>query len=123
MQTWEHYLLYKKSLRLLRQIAKLKLRDGPNDVVFSITTQYQGTCRCAGTIYLWNWNDRIIISDIDGTITKSDALGQILPQLGKDWTHQGIAKLYHSINEYVSYFEATGYLGLLTNRIKMNQIN
>lgn len=91
---------YKKSLRLSSdQIAKLKLQDGPNDVVFSITTQYQGTCRCAGTIYLWNWNDKIIISDIDGTITKSDALGQILPQLGKDWTHQGIAKLYHAINE------------------------
>uniref|UniRef100_G3U6I6 phosphatidate phosphatase n=1 Tax=Loxodonta africana TaxID=9785 RepID=G3U6I6_LOXAF len=91
---------YKKSLRLSsEQIAKLKLQDGPNDVVFSITTQYQGTCRCAGTIYLWNWNDKVIISDIDGTITKSDALGQILPQLGKDWTHQGIAKLYHSINE------------------------
>ena len=89
---------YKKSLRLSSdQIAKLKLQDGPNDVVFSITTQYQGTCRCAGTIYLWNWNDKVIISDIDGTITKSDALGQILPQLGKDWTHQGIAKLYHSI--------------------------
>ncbi|XP_024840261.2 phosphatidate phosphatase LPIN2 isoform X3 [Bos taurus] len=91
---------YKKSLRLSSdQIAKLNLQDGPNDVVFSITTQYQGTCRCAGTIYLWNWNDKVIISDIDGTITKSDALGQILPQLGKDWTHQGIAKLYHSINE------------------------
>nr|XP_034339517.1 phosphatidate phosphatase LPIN2 isoform X2 [Arvicanthis niloticus] len=91
---------YKKSLRLSSdQIAKLKLHDGPNDVVFSITTQYQGTCRCAGTIYLWNWNDKVIISDIDGTITKSDALGQILPQLGKDWTHQGIARLYHSINE------------------------
>ncbi|XP_015678681.1 phosphatidate phosphatase LPIN2 [Protobothrops mucrosquamatus] len=91
---------YRKSLRLSSdQIEKLKLRDGPNDVVFSITTQYQGTCRCSGTIYLWNWNDKIIISDIDGTITKSDALGQILPQLGKDWTHQGIAKLYHSINE------------------------
>ncbi|KAM5222234.1 phosphatidate phosphatase LPIN2 [Ctenodactylus gundi] len=91
---------YKKSLRLSSdQIAKLKLHDGPNDVVFSITTQYQGTCRCAGTIYLWDWNDKIVISDIDGTITKSDALGQILPQLGKDWTHQGIAKLYHSINE------------------------
>ncbi|KAB0355846.1 hypothetical protein FD754_000002 [Muntiacus muntjak] len=91
---------YKKSLRLSSdQIAKLNLQDGPNDVVFSITTQYQGTCRCAGTIYLWNWNDKVTISDIDGTITKSDALGQILPQLGKDWTHQRIAKLYHSINE------------------------
>lgn len=91
---------YKKTLRLSSdKIEKLKLRDGPNDVVFSITTQYQGTSRCMGTIYLWNWNDKVIISDIDGTITKSDALGQILPQLGKDWTHQGIAKLYHSINE------------------------
>uniref|UniRef100_A0A3Q1B5S5 phosphatidate phosphatase n=1 Tax=Amphiprion ocellaris TaxID=80972 RepID=A0A3Q1B5S5_AMPOC len=91
---------YKKSLRLSSdQIASLKLRDGPNDVTFSITTQYQGTCRCEGTIYLWNWDDKVIISDIDGTITKSDVFGQILPQLGKDWTHQGIAKLYHSVKE------------------------
>ncbi|XP_062850021.1 phosphatidate phosphatase LPIN2 [Trichomycterus rosablanca] len=91
---------YRKSLRLSSdQIAKLKLKDGPNDVTFSITTQYQGTCRCEGTIYLWDWDDKVIISDIDGTITKSDVFGQILPQLGKDWTHQGIAKLYHSVAE------------------------
>lgn len=50
--------------------ASLKLKEGPNDVTFSITTQYQGTCRCEGTIYLWNWDDKVIISDIDGTITK-----------------------------------------------------
>uniref|UniRef100_A0AAR2LR51 phosphatidate phosphatase n=1 Tax=Pygocentrus nattereri TaxID=42514 RepID=A0AAR2LR51_PYGNA len=91
---------YRKSLRLSSdQIATLGLKEGPNDVVFSITTQYQGTCRCEGTIYLWHWNDKIVISDIDGTITKSDVLGQFLPQLGKDWTHQGIAKLYHTIHE------------------------
>ncbi|KAM6919309.1 phosphatidate phosphatase LPIN2 [Xenentodon cancila] len=91
---------YRKSLRLSSdQIASLNLKDGPNDVTFSITTQYQGTCRCEGTIYLWNWDDKVIISDIDGTITKSDVFGQILPQLGKDWTHQGIAKLYHSVAE------------------------
>ncbi|XP_064429259.1 phosphatidate phosphatase LPIN3 isoform X6 [Mirounga angustirostris] len=28
----------------------------------------------------------------------SDALGHILPQLGKDWTHQGITSLYHKIH-------------------------
>lgn len=50
--------------------ASLKLKEGPNNVLFSITTQYQGTCRCEGTIYLWNWDDKVIISDIDGTITK-----------------------------------------------------
>ncbi|XP_076840950.1 phosphatidate phosphatase LPIN2 isoform X2 [Brachyhypopomus gauderio] len=91
---------YRKSLRLSsNQIASLNLKEGPNDVTFSITTQYQGTCRCEGTIYLWNWDDKVVISDIDGTITKSDVFGQILPQLGKDWTHQGIAKLYHSVAE------------------------
>uniref|UniRef100_A0A8C1AZ46 phosphatidate phosphatase n=1 Tax=Cyprinus carpio carpio TaxID=630221 RepID=A0A8C1AZ46_CYPCA len=77
----------------------LQLKDGPNDVMFSVTTQYQGTCRCEGTIYLWNWDDKIIISDIDGTITRSDKLGHILPTLGKDWTHQGIASLYHNISQ------------------------
>ncbi|XP_060628207.2 phosphatidate phosphatase LPIN3 isoform X1 [Anolis sagrei] len=90
---------YKKSLRLSSdQIKSLNLKDGPNEVVFSITTQYQGTCRCEATIYLWNWYDHVVISDIDGTITRSDALGHILPHLGKDWTHQGIAKLFHKIH-------------------------
>uniref|UniRef100_A0AAQ5YA92 phosphatidate phosphatase n=1 Tax=Amphiprion ocellaris TaxID=80972 RepID=A0AAQ5YA92_AMPOC len=91
---------YKKTLRLTSdQLLSLQLQEGPNDVVFSVTTQYQGTCRCQGTIYLWNWDDKIIISDIDGTITRSDTLGHILPTLGKDWTHQGIAQLYHKVSQ------------------------
>ncbi|XP_068890649.1 phosphatidate phosphatase LPIN3 [Aphelocoma coerulescens] len=95
----KHLPTYKKSLRLSsEQIGRLNLQDGPNEVAFSVTTQYQGTCRCEATIYLWNWNEKVVISDIDGTITKSDALGQILPQLGKDWTHRGIVKLFHKIH-------------------------
>ncbi|NXF05120.1 LPIN3 phosphatase, partial [Smithornis capensis] len=90
---------YKKSLRLSsEQIGRLNLQDGPNEVSFSVTTQYQGTCRSEATIYLWNWDDKVVISDIDGTITKSDALGHILPHLGKDWTHHGIVKLFHKIH-------------------------
>uniref|UniRef100_A0A8C2D6Q9 phosphatidate phosphatase n=1 Tax=Cyprinus carpio TaxID=7962 RepID=A0A8C2D6Q9_CYPCA len=74
---------YQKTLRLSsEQLVSLQLKDGPNDVMFSVTTQYQGTCRCEGTIYL-----RYII------------LGHILPTLGKDWTHQGIASLYHNISQ------------------------
>ncbi|NXE06780.1 LPIN3 phosphatase, partial [Lophotis ruficrista] len=90
---------YKKSLRLSsEQIGRLNLQDGPNEVAFSVTTQYQGTCCCEATIYLWNWDDKVVISDIDGTITKSDALGHILPHLGKDWTHPGVVKLFHKIH-------------------------
>uniref|UniRef100_A0A3Q1H3S5 phosphatidate phosphatase n=1 Tax=Acanthochromis polyacanthus TaxID=80966 RepID=A0A3Q1H3S5_9TELE len=106
---------YKKTLRLTsEQLASLQLKEGPNDVVFSVTTQYQGTCRCHGTIYLWSWDDKIIISDIDGTITRSDTLGHILPTLGKDWTHQGIARLYHkvSLNGYKFMYCSARAIGM-----------
>lgn len=32
---------------------------------------------------------------------RSDTLGHILPTLGKDWTHQGIARLYHRVSLWV----------------------
>lgn len=50
--------------------ASLRLKDGLNDATFSVTTQYQGTTRCHCNIYLWQWDDHIVVSDIDGTITK-----------------------------------------------------
>lgn len=40
---------------------------------------------------------QIVVSDIDGTITKSDALGHLLPMVRLDWTHPGIANLYTNI--------------------------
>jgi phosphatidate phosphatase PAH1 len=39
-----------------------------------------------------------VISDVDGTVTKSDLLGHVLPRLGtSDWAHDGIANLYTDI--------------------------
>jgi len=49
-------------------------------------------------VYLWNSDVQVVISDIDGTITRSDTLGHVLPALGRDWTHQGVAKLYSDIH-------------------------
>ncbi|KAG8446178.1 hypothetical protein GDO86_013870 [Hymenochirus boettgeri] len=90
---------YQRSLRLTsEQIKCLNLHSGANDVVFSVCTKFQGTCRSRAQIFLWDCKDRVIISDIDGTVTKSDALGHILPQLGKDWTQPGIVHLYHAIH-------------------------
>lgn len=48
---------------------------------------------------MWNYDTKIIISDVDGTITKSDLLGHLLPRFGRDWTHPGIAKLFNDIRE------------------------
>lgn len=89
-----------KSLRLSsEQISKMGLREGHNEVMFSVTTQYQGTTRCLSNVYLWNHDDKIVISDIDGTITKSDVLGQIMPIIGRDWSQSGVAQLFTRIDQ------------------------
>ena len=47
---------------------------------------------------MFNHDEKIIISDVDGTVTKSDVMGQILPPLGvTDWSQQHIVDLYQKI--------------------------
>lgn len=91
---------HKKTLRLTsEQIAGLELRSGINEVEFSVTTAYQGTTRCKCYLFLWRWNDKIVISDIDGTITKSDVLGHVMPIMGNDWAQCGVTRLFTKIKE------------------------
>lgn len=91
---------YIRSLKLSSErLKKLGLRRGPNEARFSITTKFQGTCWCSCHIYLYKWYDRIVISDIDGTITKSDVLGHVIPAIGGQWAHAGVAELYTRIKE------------------------
>lgn len=49
---------------------------------------------------------RLVVSDIDGTITKSDLLGHLLPRVGFDWSHRGVTRLFTNIkaNGYVFMF-------------------
>lgn len=70
-----------------------------NEVEFSVTTAYQGTTRCKCYLFRWKYSDKVVISDIDGTITKSDVLGHILPMVGKDWAQIGVAPLFSKIEE------------------------
>nr|CAD7594568.1 unnamed protein product [Timema genevievae] len=89
---------YRKTLRLSsKQIEVLNLKEGPNEVTFSVTTAYQGTTRCKCHIYKWRYDDKIVISDIDGTITKSDVLGHLFAIVGKDWVQNGVAQLFTKI--------------------------
>nr|XP_027235010.1 phosphatidate phosphatase LPIN3-like [Penaeus vannamei] len=83
---------------------KLNLREGSNEALFSVTTAYQGTTRCKCHIFLWNHDDKIVVSDIDGTITKSDVLGHLLPILGKDWAQSGVAQLFTKIKNNGYHF-------------------
>ncbi|KAI0221581.1 lipin Ned1 [Massospora cicadina] len=85
---------YAKTLRLTSdQLKAINLSPGANEVTFSV-----GKAACSARIFLWNYDDLVVISDIDGTITKSDALGHLFNMVGKDWTHPGVAKLYSDIS-------------------------
>lgn len=91
---------FKKTLRLsTEQLIQLGLKYGQNEATFSVTTAYQGTSVARCHIYLWKWDDRVVVSDIDGTITKSDVLGHILPIIGTDWAQSGVAQLFTQIQD------------------------
>lgn len=79
------------------KLKALNLKPGANKVVFSVNSRLQGMQEVSSTIYLWDRDCKIVISDIDGTITKSDVLGQLFPVFGKDWSHSGVAALFQSI--------------------------
>lgn len=81
------------------QLASLNLKEGQNVVTFTFSTSMLGKQQVDAKIYLWKWNTRIVISDVDGTITKSDVLGQFMPLVGKDWSHLGVAHLFSAIKE------------------------
>ncbi|KAF2140041.1 uncharacterized protein K452DRAFT_320114 [Aplosporella prunicola CBS 121167] len=84
---------YAKTLRLTSdQLKALNLKSGENTMSFSVNR-----ATCVAYMYYWRHNVPVVISDIDGTITKSDALGHVLNMIGRDWTHLGVAKLYTDI--------------------------
>ena len=95
---------------------QLNLRRGRNVITFTVQSALQGTqtvCRLPipipipilylfqleACIFLWSHTARIVISDIDGTITRSDILGNIMPLMGKDWSHSGVTSLFSNIKD------------------------
>ncbi|CAD2085996.1 HAD superfamily protein, putative [Plasmodium vinckei lentum] len=90
---------YRKSLRpTSEQLQSLNLKEGANTITFLVTSSLQGTKSINGTIYLWKKNAKIVISDVDGTITRSNVLGHIMPIVGKDWSHDGVSQLFNKIH-------------------------
>jgi len=92
------------------QLASLKLSRGYNKICFEIAST---GARIEAGIYLWSSNTKIVVSDVDGTITKSDALGQIYPKFGKDWTQAGVVRLLHLIqrNGYETLYVTARHIG------------
>ena len=88
----------------------MKFHKGRNVIAFTVDSKLQGLQTVYAFVYVWDEHSKIVISDIDGTITRSDLLGNIMPLVGKDWSHSGVTSLFSKI-------EANGYhLVYLTSR-------
>ena len=57
---------------------------GRNDIDFVINNNEIGIQIVKSNIYLWNYTDKIVISDFDGTVTRSDVIVQIGVYFGID---------------------------------------
>jgi phosphatidate phosphatase LPIN len=92
------------------QLASLKLNRGYNKICFEIAST---GAKIEAGIYLWSSQTKIVVSDVDGTITRSDALGQIYPKFGKDWSQAGVVKLLHLIqrNGYETLYVTARHIG------------
>ena len=97
------YNLFKKKYKSFfpssNQLMQLDLHQGRNEICFVSRTSSSGIQTLKSSIYLWPSSSKIVISDVDGTITRSDVLGQVLPFLGRDWTHEGVAELFSAITK------------------------
>lgn len=51
----------------------LNLKKGPNTITFSLSAT--GVAACTAKVFLWDSTDGVVISDIDGTITKYVSFG------------------------------------------------
>lgn len=83
---------------LLQNIRHL-LHSNQNTVQFTVSSLIQGPKTITALLYFWSSDLKLVISDVDGTVTSSDLLGHLLPSLGRDWTHPGLAELYSKIDE------------------------
>lgn len=81
------------------QLVDLGLEKGINEIKYCVLTSKGEEKVVIGYIFLWNHYEKVVVSDIDGTITRSVLRGQILTIIGHDWYHDHISELLTSIAE------------------------
>lgn len=71
---------------LTSELKELKLKYGVNKIQYSIDVSDRDDNKktpkmVSANVYLWKSSDKIVISDIDGTITKSDIRGTVISHI------------------------------------------
>jgi hypothetical protein len=102
----------------------LKLKIGKNEVIYKLKTLFTFYTINAD-IYLWDIHSKLVISDIDGTITKSDFLGMVLPVFGLDYIQPLVVKTENAVynNNYkIIYLTARPIIQSMSTRNYIRKI-
>ena len=69
--------------------------------MYRVETSSGSVVTTRAVIYLVSPDAKIVITDIDGTVTRSDVRGLVLPALGlSDWKHNGVVQLYNKVGKF-----------------------
>lgn len=74
-------------------LEKMNLKMGENRARFVLELSPGQTEETEFKIFLWDENEKVVVSDIDGTITKSDVMGQ----LKTNYIHKGVCLLFNEL--------------------------
>eukprot|EP01080_Neovahlkampfia_damariscottae_P005199 gene5199-8805_t len=74
-------------------LIKYQIKGGEHNIIKYQSKKESIICE----FYIWNDNDKLIIVDFDGTITKNDIGGHIFGRLGYDYSHEGSCELFSNI--------------------------
>lgn len=92
--------VYRKTLKPTPEMVEsFNLKEGVNKLVYKFKGNLNSTYTLDSRIFYYKYKPqyRVIISDIDGTITRSDVLGHLMPFVNQDWSHHNIAELFYNL--------------------------
>jgi phosphatidate phosphatase LPIN len=69
------------------------MKDGYNELKYQVCFSDDKSEEVKCDFFLWNDENPVIISDIDGTVTKSNVRGMVFNYFGYDRTHEGKFKI------------------------------
>jgi len=73
----------------------MNLKKGENTIKFFAvaTGQY-----VSAKIFMWDTNAKIVVTDVDGTITRSDMRGHLYSRFGVKWHHNAVSDCFAKVN-------------------------
>jgi len=77
-------------------LLKMGLLKGENVVRFTTVNTHQFTY---AKIFVWSTNAKIVVTDIDGTITRSDVRGHLCSKLRMKWHHNSVCECFKKVRE------------------------